>query len=89
MHLDPDRLTRDQRQAVASWLEANGCRDHIALEPVTVRGRRAWYTPLCRKDPKAIRRIPVIDGVPVRSRERSVRIRVPLAAYLPREPRHA
>ena len=85
MHLDPYRLTRDQRQAVASWLEANGCRDHIALEPITVRGRRAWYTPLCRKDPKALRRITVDkNGELPRHRERSVRIRIPLADYLPR-----
>ena len=85
MRLNPDRLTRSQTRAVDAWLVANGCRHHVAIEPITIRGRRAYYTAWGRRDPKSMQRRPVRDGWLVPLGERSVHIRVPLAAYLKRE----
>ena len=85
VHLDADRLTREQMRAVDAWLVANGCRHHVAIEPVVVKGRRAHYTAICRRDPKSLRRLPVHDGNLAPLGRRSVRIRVPLADYLTRE----
>lgn len=48
--IDPDRLTHDQRRTVDAWLEANGARWHVALEPVTITRGVIEYTALCRRD---------------------------------------
>lgn len=44
MYLNPARLSIDQQNRVADWMERNGCPDWIALEPVEVRGRRVTFT---------------------------------------------
>lgn len=85
MYIDPDWLTRDQARRVDAWLVANGCRHHVSIDhPVIVKGHRAWYTAMCRRDPKSLRRMrltPERDNIVPLGR-RSVRITVPLAAYL-------
>lgn len=43
MILNPDRMTADQQRQVADWLEANGCRDYIALENIIVAGNHVRY----------------------------------------------
>ena len=86
MRIATDRLTRDQARSVDAWLVANGCRHHVSIDhPVTVKGRRAHYVALCRRDQRATRRLRVTpDGAVVPLGERSVRITVPLSAYLHR-----
>ena len=86
MYINPDCLTRDQARRVDAWLVANGCRHHVSLDhPVTVKGHRAHYVALCRRDQRSTRRLRVTpDGAAVPLGERSVRITVPLAAYLNR-----
>ena len=84
MRITTDRLTRDQARRVDAWLVANGCRHHVSLDhPVTVKGHRAHYVALCRRDHRSTRRLRITpDGDMVPLGERSVRITVPLAAYL-------
>ena len=86
MILHPGRLTEQQRQAVDRWLTANGSRHHVSIdEPVVIAGRHAHYTAISRRDRKSMRRIRIRDGWLVPLGRRTVRIRVPLAAYLTRE----
>lgn len=82
MRLNPDKLTHTQLQAVDQWLIANGCTHYVALEPITIKGRRAHYTALCRRDKKSVERIPVREGCAIPLGQRSVHIRVPLSNYL-------
>ena len=86
MRIEPDRLTRDEARSVDAWLVANGCRHHVSLDhPVIVKGHRAHYVALCRRDQPSTRRMRVTpDGAVVPLGERSVRITVPLSAYLQR-----
>ena len=86
MRIATDRLTRDQARRVDVWLVANGCRHHVSIDhPVIVKGHRAHYVALCRRDQRSTRRLRVTpDGAVVPLGERSVRITVPLAAYLHR-----
>ena len=86
MRIAFDRLTRDQARRVDAWLVANGCRHHVSIDhPVIVKGHRAHYVALCRRDQRSTRRMRVTpDGAVVPLGERSVRITVPLAAYLHR-----
>ena len=86
MYINPDCLTRDQARRVDAWLVANGCRHHVSIDhPVIVKGHRAHYVALCRRDQRSTRRLRVTpDGAAVPLGERSVRITVPLAAYLNR-----
>ena len=87
MRIAIDWLTRrDQARSVDAWLVANGCRHHVSIDhPVIVKGRRAHYVALCRRDQRSIRRMRVTpDGDVVPLGERSVRITVPLSAYLHR-----
>lgn len=86
MRITTDRLTRDQARSVDAWLVANGCRHHVSIDhPVIVKGRRAHYVALCRRDQRSTRRLRVTpNGDVVPLGERSVRITVPLAAYLHR-----
>ena len=86
MYINPDCLTRDQARRVDAWLVANGCRHHVSLDhPVIVKGHRAHYVALCRRDQRSTRRLRVTpDGAVVPLGERSVRITVPLSAYLHR-----
>lgn len=88
MRIAIDWLTRrDQARSVDAWLVANGCRHHVSLDhPVIVKGRRAHYVALCRRDKRSTRRMrltPERDAVIPLGR-RSVRITVPLSAYLHR-----
>ena len=78
MYLHPDRVDQER---VVRWLEANGCRHYVALEPVVVKGSRAYYTAICRKDPRSLARIPVVRSEFVPLGRRSVRIRVPLVQF--------
>ena len=86
MRIAIDWLTRDQARSVDAWLVANGCRHHVSLDhPVIVKGNRAHYVALCRRDQRSTRRLRVTpDGAVVPLGERSVRITVPLSAYLHR-----
>lgn len=86
MHISPDWLTRDQARRVDAWLVANGCRHHVSIDhPVIIKGRRAHYVALCRRDQRSTRRLRVTpEGAVVPLGERSVRITVPLASYLHR-----
>ena len=86
MRIAFDRLTRDQARRVDAWLVANGCRHHVSIDhPVIIKGHRAHYVALCRRDQRSTRRMRVTpDGAVVPLGERSVRITVPLAAYLHR-----
>lgn len=87
MRIAIDWLTRrDQARSVDAWLVANGCRHHVSIDhPVIVKGRRAHYVALCRRDQRSTRRLRVTpDGAVVPLGERSVRITVPLSAYLHR-----
>lgn len=81
MYLHPERVDEDR---VVAWLEANGCRDHIALEPITVRGNVVEYTALCRKDPRPLKRLRIDKQTyePV-TRRRQMRVRTrPTEAWL-------
>ena len=49
MYFNPDRMDDRFQTRISDWLEANGCRDFIALEPIVVRGQIAEYTSLGRK----------------------------------------
>ena len=86
MRIEPDQLARDEARSVDAWLVANGCRHYVSIDhPVIVKGHRAHYVALCRRDQRSIRRLRVTpDGDVVPLGERSVRITVPLAAYLHR-----
>lgn len=86
MRIAIDRLTRDQARSVDAWLVANGCRHHVSIDhPVIVKGHRAHYVALCRRDQRSTRRLRVTpDGAVVPLGERAVRITVPLSAYLHR-----
>lgn len=79
MHMDPEWMTREHCQRIVRWLEANGCRDYIDLQPIIVRGRWIEYVALCRKnDEKGFKRqLRGAELVPL-GRKR-LRIRVPLA----------
>jgi len=77
MYLDPDIMNTSERMAVAQWLESNGCRHHIALEPIIIKGQWAFYTALCRKDAKSMRRAKIRDCEMVPLGRRRVRIRSP------------
>ena len=60
------------RQRVWRWLLANGCRDVVALEPVTIhytkRGKIIEYQALCRQG--RLDDIKVKQGKPVSKRKR-------------------
>ena len=86
MYIDPDCLTRDQARRVDAWLVANGCRHHVSIDhPVIVKGHRAHYVALCRRDQRSMRRLRITpEGDVVPLGERSVRITVPLASYVHR-----
>lgn len=49
MYLNPENMPSDHQSRIARWLEANGCRDSIALEPIIIRGKIAEYQAICRK----------------------------------------
>ena len=78
VYIHPDRLTAADRQRVVRWLEANGCRDWVDLEPIIVRGGLIHYVSLGRKSPN-MRRV-VVRGQSVVTRARRLRLRVPLSA---------
>lgn len=78
MYLNPDAMPDAFQRRVARWLEANGCRHHIALEPVVVRGNIAEYVALSRKDDKSLdRQIRDADVIPIGLKR--LRIRIPLS----------
>lgn len=86
MYLNPENMPRDHQGRIARWLEANGCRDIIALEPIIVRGKVAEYQAICRKHktgrewggkPGGIR--PTPDLMRLTTTTRRLRIRIPLA----------
>ena len=83
MYINPDRLTRDQCRRVDAWLVANGCRHHVSIDhPVIVKGHRAHYMALCRRDKRSMRRLHLApNGEVAFLGERSVRITVPLATF--------
>lgn len=85
MHINPDTIPRHEMQRIDRWLVANGVREHVALEPVIVKGRHVEYGAMCRRDRKPMARNDWLtrdkhgDLIPKVKRKR-VRIRVPLAA---------
>lgn len=78
MYLDPIRLSVTHQQRIVRWLEANGCRDYIDMQPITVRGRWIEYVALCRKDERSLKR-QIRGGEVVPLGTKRLRIRVPLA----------
>lgn len=92
MYLNPEHMTGEQQRRIVAWLEANGCRDVIALEPIIVRGKIAEYQSAGRRLKVFERRW---DGKPgglnmervgplewdrkVVTRTRRLRLRIPLA----------
>ena len=77
MYLDPEPMTLEHRRRIDRWMVANGCRDHIALDPIIVRGKVAEYTAAGRRDGSGMR-----DhmGNPVHHyRRKRLRIRIPLS----------
>lgn len=79
-YFNPDHMTDVDQQRIAHWLEANGCRDWIALEPIVLRGNIAEYTAICRKGRE--RHIRVRDDSFIPRGRRRLRIRIPLAAVV-------
>lgn len=79
MILNPNRMTIDQQQQVVDWLEANGCRDLIALEPITIAGNHAHYEAISRNNRPAR-----FADDRVITKTRTLRIRRPLGHYLTR-----
>ena len=77
MYLNPNRLSIEFQQRIVRWLEANGCRYHIAMEPIIVRGKVAEYVALCRKD--RVHQMRVRDGECVPLGRKRLRIRIPLS----------
>lgn len=73
MYLNPEHMSAEFEQRLVRWMEANGCRDYIALEPITIRGRVAEYASLGRKG-----RLVICSGEPV-TRVRRLRLRIPLS----------
>ena len=76
MYLNPDHMTTDEQMAVAAWLDRNGCRHHIALEPIVIKGQWAHYIALSRKDHKSLMRAKIRDNEMVPLGRRRVRLRV-------------
>jgi len=68
--IHPD--SKGNRQHIWRWLLANGCRDVVALEPVTIhytqRGKIIEYQALCRQG--RLDDIRVKRGLPVTKRKR-------------------
>lgn len=78
MYLNPNRMRDDHVRRIVRWLEANGCRHYIALEPIIVRGSVAEYVALCRKDERSIdRQIRGDEMVPLGPKR--LRLRIPLS----------
>ena len=73
----------NNRQRIWRWLLANGCRDVVALEPVTIydtqRGKIIEYQALCRQG--RLNDIKVKQGQPVSTRKR-MWLRYELADYI-------
>lgn len=79
MYLDPERMDAEFRLRIVRWLEANGCRHHIAMEPLVVRGKVVEYVALCRKDQRSILRAPIRDYAFVPLGRKRLRLRIPLS----------
>ena len=79
MYFNPDRMDDRYQTRISDWLEANGCRDFIALEPIVVRGQIAEYTSLGRK--YRIDRDPIDweRGLLPWARRKKIRLRIPLS----------
>lgn len=78
MYLDPERLSPAHANRIARWLEANGCRYWIDLQPIIVRGNVAEFVALARKnDSKSLaRQIRGLEITPLGVKR--IRIRIPL-----------
>ena len=57
MYLNPNKMSAADQNRIAAWLERNGCRHYIAMDPIVIRGNVAEYTALCRKDAKSCARM--------------------------------
>jgi hypothetical protein len=77
MYLNPARMDAGQQARIARWLEANGCRHWIALEPIIVRGNVAEYVALARKDDRSLDRQIHGNEITPLGRKR-LRLRIPL-----------
>lgn len=86
MYFDPRGDPTEFSARIARWLDANGCRDWVALEPVILRGKVVEYQAACRKH-KADREF---DGKPggihynaahddLVTTTKRMRVRIPLA----------
>jgi len=76
MYLRPGRMGDEAR--IVRWLEANGCRHWIALEPIIIRGKVVEYTAISRKDDRSLDR--QLRGCEVTNLGRKrLRLRIPLA----------
>ncbi len=62
---------------IAAWMEANGCRDWVAVEPIVVKGRTIYYTSLGRRDgAHPVDQRMVVRGDEVVTRVRGLRVRI-------------
>lgn len=59
--LNPDHLTAEQMRLVDAWLVANGCRHHVAREPIRILGDRVYYTALSLRNDASLAARPVRD----------------------------
>lgn len=78
MYLNPATMTPAHQGRIARWLEANGCRHWIDLQPIIVRGSVAEYVALALKNERSIARQIHNDGIVPLGLKR-VRIRIPLS----------
>ena len=76
MYLNPERMTTTERMAIDAWLVRNGCRHHIAIKPIIIKGQWAHYIALSRKDRKSLARAVIRDNEIVPLGSRRVRLRV-------------
>jgi hypothetical protein len=79
MYLNPQHMSTADQLRIVRWLEANGCRHYIALEPIIIRGNIAEYVALARKDDRSIDR-QIRAGDFVYLGHKRLRVRIPLSS---------
>lgn len=71
---------------ITAWLQENGCRHYVALEPIIVKGNIIEVQALCRVDPKAVQRL-AVDPRTGEFRARTIRLRQRVKLHEMRWPR--
>lgn len=75
MILDPETLSHQDQRKIVDWLEANGCEEYIALEPIKVRFGYVTFQAICPlgQPDKA-----QVDGDRLVTHTRRIRVRTPM-----------